>query len=732
MLRLLLSVRLHDGRYHGRPDWPPSPARLFQALVAGAAQGDRVPHEDGYAFEWLESLKPPLIAGPPARAGQRLRNFVPNNDLDVVSGDPRRVGKIRAQKLVRPIVFGTETPLLYVWAFDEAPGARTTAQRICAIAELLYQLGRGVDMAWAWGEVLDDREAEARLAAHSGALYRPGDGAGGTTLAVPLAGSLGSLIERHKRMRVRFQRRSELEPSGKEPDRAAAVGTIFVQPPRPRFRQVAYECPPTRLLFDLTGESTPWRLDRIVGLTERVRDTAAQRLRGDRSGEAAKIRNAIVGHRDGDEADKAARARITPLPSIGHPHADRAIRRVMVEIPPNCPLRADDVEWAFSGPLLVSDRGEIPCELVAATDRGMLAHYGVGGAASACLWRTITPAALPQQAARRRVDPSRMREEAKGGAERAEEEGKAVSAVVQALRHAEVSTRPLTVHVQREPFEAGGARAEVFAAGTRFAKERLWHVEIEFAEEARGPLILGDGRYLGLGLMAPVRGASRDVVVFSLPADARVAVTDREDLLRAVRRALMALSRDDQGNVPPLFSGHEADGAPASSGRHKHVFLACADLDRDGWVEKLVLATPWACDRSAQAGRGEHTEFDRVATSLEVVRAGPLGVIPLRISSPDQRLIGPALTWESHTDYRPTRHAGRGKDPGAALLADVAAECERRNLPRPEIQMLGLSLGPREGAAARLRLKFALAVAGPILLGRDSHRGGGLFEAITR
>jgi CRISPR-associated protein Csb2 len=63
------------------------------------------------------------------------------------------------------------------------------------------------------------------------------------------------------------------------------------------------------------------------------------------------------------------------------------------------------------------------------------------------------------------------------------------------------------------------------------------------------------------------------------------------------------------------------------------------------------------------------------------------------------------------------------------LLRDIAAECTRRGLPKPEVELLDLSVGPRDGVVARLRLRFAVAVAGPILLGRDSHKGGGLFEA---
>ena len=737
---LLISVRLHDGRYHGRPDWPPSPARLFQALVAGAARGDTLPEEDRRAFAWLEELNPPIINAPLMRAGQSFRNYVPNNDLDAVGGDPERVSKIRAPKLIRPTLFDAEAPLLYVWTIDDAPDAQANARRICAIAEQLYQLGRGIDMAWAAGEILGAEEAEARLAA-GGVLHRPSDGVADATLAVPLKGSFESLVLRHKKMRGRFQTLYESKPGKKQPDRKVAIGQIFVQPPKPRFRQVSYGSPPTRLLFDLVGEKASWRLDRIVELTQRVRDGAAQRLKDKLIREAEKVHNALVGRRDANEADKAARVRVTPLPSIGHRHADRAIRRILVEIPPNCPLRADDVAWALSDLLLISDDGEIISELAPAVEQGMLAHYGVGDAKPARLWRTVTPAALPQAVARRRIDPNRLAAEAESGAarldaksgeERAGEERRAVGAVAHALRHSGVSSRPSCVRVQREPFDAKGARAEAFAPGTRFAKERLWHVEVAFAEAISGPLVLGDGRYLGLGLMAPAAEARRDVLVFGLAQDARIANADRTELLRAVRRALMALARKDDASVSPLFSGHETDGAKASSGRHRHVFLAVVDRDRDGFVDEVVVAAPWACDRTTKAQRLERAEFDRVASSLATVRAGRLGVIsltPVRIPKAGDRLIGPGRLWESATPYQPTRHARRIAELTCAVEHDVVDECGRRGLPRPRVEMLECSAGPNGGGvSARVRLQFVVAVEGPILIGRDSHAGGGLFE----
>ena len=135
-------------------------------------------------------------------------------------------------------------------------------------------------------------------------------------------------------------------------------------------------------------------------------------------------------------------------------------------------------------------------------------HYGVGqNEKQACrFWRTITPAALP---IRRRY--GRLK-----GKERAANEEDSAHAVKQALRHANIRVQVETMHVQREPFEAKGARADAFAHGTRFPPPKLWHVKIAFSTTVHGPLIIGDGRYLGLGLMAPIRDAVRDLMVFPL------------------------------------------------------------------------------------------------------------------------------------------------------------------------------------------------------------------------
>ena len=719
---LLLSVRFHDGRYHGAGDWPPAPARLFQALVAGAAKGAELSDTDKAALEWLEVLEAPVIAVPASRKGQSFGNFVPNNDLDKVDGDPRKIGGIRTPKNIRPHIFNTEIPLLFIWTFDGGASYEDHARTVCRMAEKLYQLGRGVDMAWAWAEILDESEIGEHLARYGGVVHRPSKGVNGTALLCPQKGSLASLKERYDANKSRFTYVKE----------GRKLQQLFSQSPKPRFAKVAYNVSPRRLLFELraaTGDESfmPWPPARIAELVVNLRDKATARLKEALPGEAGKIDRVLIG-RGATEADKVARVRILLLPSIGHEHADQEIRRVLVEIPPNCPLRADDIAWAFSG-LGETDQstGEILWNLVRTEERKMLDHFGIGDSErnGFHLWRTITPAALPVMRTGRRIK----------GARRAASEAKTACAVIQALRHVGVTTPATSIRVQREPFDRNGTRAEEFAMPERFVARGLHHVEIAFAQAVCGPLVIGNGRYLGLGLMAPKKDTLRDMLVFSIAPEINIASADTVPLLRAVRRALMALSRDDNNHVPRLFSGHEPDGMPAKSGGHEHVFLAADDVDGDGRIERLVVAAPWACDRTSQGSREVRARFDHVVTKLTEVRAGRLGVITLGSAYPleaDDPLVGPVRKWESRTPYRPTRHASRGKELNAVVVRDVMDECKRRSLPKPEVELLELNAGPNGGnLAARVRLRFAVAVEGPLMLGQDSHSGGGLFSAMN-
>ncbi|MXY52975.1 MAG: type I-U CRISPR-associated protein Cas5/Cas6 [Gammaproteobacteria bacterium] len=708
---LMVAVRIHDGRYHGEGDgfdggsWPPSPARLFQGLVAGAARGGSIAVNDQQALAWLEDLPAPRIATPASRLGGTLSTFVPNNDLDAVGGDPGNVAKIRVGKAWRPRLFDPSIPILYVWEFETQ---EAQARRLCETATQLYQLGRGVDMAAATGEVLGNDESEARLVAYAGSIWRPSSSG---TIAVPGPGSLTSLLVRQQ------GRRQRLSSNDGQ--------TRFTQPPKAWFRYVGYEAPPRWLHFEVRDESrfAPRPLHSAAAFVVGIRNQAARKLQDALPRKSPEVERLVVG-RNADRHDLVLRPRILPIPSIGTQHTDPSIRRVTVEVPRECPISSRDLEWAFAGlaPMDPATGETWSGKLVSTGDETMADRFR----RPSRLFRSVTAVAL-----------SRARRRPAGDAhQRREDEARATAAVVQALRDAGVRTKPSSIAVQREPLQRRGARADAFANGSRFSPMAMWHVEIEFPSEVSGPLAIGDGRFTGLGLMEPVVHDHCDLFALRFDTGVRVSRPDGAVLLLALRRALMALARDDRGRVSRLFSGHEDDGSPDRSPHDGHIFVA-ADTGQHGqrdWIERLLVVAPWRGDH-AKAPQGPARQmFDRTVRALHDLRAGSVGrfrlaALPLSDGDP---VVGPAATWESVTPYLATRHAKSKSRARAAIAKDLYAECARRGIPAPErLALSEISVGPKGGSPkASVTLHFATAFRGPLLLGRDSHSGGGLFHAV--
>ena len=630
-----------------------------------------------------------------------------------MGGHPIRIGEIRAGKTIRPMLFDAAIPLLYAWSISD-DAAYLPA--LIAMADRLYQLGRGVDMAWATAEAVDSATAEARLAAHPGPKHRPGGASSdGTRLACPQPGSLTSLIARHQAQATRFR-----------PGERKGT-TLFVQPPKQRFRMVPYDCPPTRLLFDLRAGTAfaPWPLRCAVALVETLRDEVARRLCRARPDRVATIERLLVG-RGAAPADIALRPRLTPLPSIGSTHADHGIRRLLLEVPPDCPLQATELRGALVGiPLHVhAETGEIQSDarLVPAAEDTMLRHYGLGEESHlARLWRSVTPVALPGT-------PERLGRE---GSARLAGEAAQAGAVRRALRHAGITEAVTAIRVQREPFAARGERAETFAHESRFAAASLHHVELRFAEPRRGPLLLGNGRWLGLGLFAPVAEQPR-VIIFDIVDGLTAGAEAAPVLASALRRAVMARVRDHAGSerLDAFFTGHAPDGAPLRDGNHRHLAFAFDPARR-----RLLVIAPHALeDRSMAHREVEHlATLDAALTGLTELRAGAAGLLRLRVGDAgqdDDPLLATATSWQSMTHYAPTRHA-KASPPAVAIAEDVGRECRRRGWPEPDCKVLEIDAGPRGGLTASLHLRFPVVRRGPLLLGRTAHAGGGLFQACS-
>ena len=734
---LLLSICFHEGRYHGTGAWPPAPARLFQALAAGAACGERLDPGARDALLWLEGRAAPVIAAPAARMGQSLDVYMPNNDLDAKQGDVRRVGEIRsAIKHMRPRLFDASIPLWYAWTFEDCDEGQRHADMACRLADRLYQLGRGVDMAWAMAEVLDPVQLEERLQNYLGAIHRPSPMGSGMTLDCPAPGSLQSLEHRFNALRARFQ----VQSGGK---------TLFSQAPKPRFTPVGYDCPVERFLFDirkLEGDFAPWPLARATELVYALRGVQATegqaaggifgRLAAALPDKVALLQRVLIG-RGATEADKAQRVRIVPLPSIGYQHADRAIRRVLVEVPPDCPVAARDIAWGFSG--LVVDPGAVDVDtgeitgtsnLVAASDQGMLQHYGATPGFTSQLWHTVTPIALPFEAAKR----SRGHQTRTPSADRLAIEVSAVQHIQQALRHACVPKPVVSIRVQREPFDAKGLPASAFADGNRFIHARLWHVALRFSEPVAGPLLIGDGRYLGLGLCAPVQQDAEGILAYRVISGLELS-ENPQTVTNALRRAVMSRVQEKLGRnavLPPFFTGHEQDGSTLRGGGKAHLAFAF-----DPHLLRLLVIAPHLLE-SRQANKHERACLVSLAAALEGfsdLRAGAAGLLRLQPAAVDLEtdpLFKRSRHWLSITPYRPTRY-NKTCAPGHAIAEDVRVELKRRGLPAPaSVEVLDIRQGQRGGLDAKIALSFAVAVPGPLLLGRTCHTGGGFCTAVDK
>lgn len=712
---LLISVRLHEGWYHGAGG-PPSPARLFQSLVAGAGISGPLDGGTVAALTWLEEQDPPVVGSPHTTPQQSYVNYVPNNEADACNGYQERIK--RAEKRIAPLLFDPAIPFLFAWKLtdDAAIGA---AKRVLPLVNCVYQLGRCIDMAWAWAELLSEDELRVRLIAYPGVVRHPSAGSG--DVECPTSGSLASLLRRHQSGALRFARTSD----GK--------GQTFRKRPKPRWKKIRYEGTASRFLFELRRSDgtrfAPWPLERSSALVEQIRDAAAQRLRHAFEGRVLEIDRVLIGRKPNGDNDgpTSSRVRIIPLASIGHPQADMQVRRILVEVPAECSLQADDIAWAVSGFQLDHPVLQDPIDLARSDDQAPLSFYGVNKPSR--IWRSLTPVALAQ-AERRRIDPNRVKideNEKKSGHEKYAEQYRASFAIAQALRHANITSKVSSMRFQREPLDLRGIRVEPFAERTRFSKRCLWHVELEFESLVPGPLVIGDGRFLGLGVMRPVTPAA-GVYAFSIESGLQPN-PDPQRLAKAFRRAVMARTRDVLGTprLPSYFSGHPEDG---SSGRAEEPHLAFAF---DPLEQQLIIVSPGQLDRRNSCRDAEHaTTLELALEGLHQLRAGKDGALQLRptlVNAGCHHLFQASQVWESCTPYDVNRHA-RKSTAEMVLKRDVVGECERRGLPRPKVTILKWNAVPRLGLQGWLRLEFKDVIPGAIILGRSRYLGGGLFAPL--
>lgn len=169
------------GPESAEPDWPPQPDRVFSALVAAwAARGERGNERE--ALEWLERQEAPLIQASSATARPAPASFVPPNDKLQVTANPfwrtRQPRRFPAALPYDPIVrlvwteaVGAPLDALDAVARDVAYVGHSTSLTRCRFADV----GVGERLAPSTRRIYPGRLKELEVAFHAGRRPSPGD-----------------------------------------------------------------------------------------------------------------------------------------------------------------------------------------------------------------------------------------------------------------------------------------------------------------------------------------------------------------------------------------------------------------------------------------------------------------------------------------------------------------------------------------------------------------------------
>ena len=465
MTTLRITVEWLHGAYHGR-EWPPSPLRVFQAMVAGGARHRRGDPVLAAALRHLETLGAPTITAPCACAERPLTASVANNDGDgalalLARGERRRAGALREQSVTLRTRCRRrfDAPVVYDW--EAAPDTAGHFAALTTLARCVAAVGLGIDVA----------VARARLVAQPGRVrgvrYAPDPRGGRCRLDVPWPGALDALERRYRAERGRIGARS-----------VAAV-------PEPRRRTVGYRsaldpAPPRSTAFALQrpdGAPVAFAATRTMEVAAMVRHAIGRVAR--RAGLDEATRSALMGHR-GEEA----RLWVQPLPNVGARRADGAIRRIMLVAGDGVgDAHWSDVAVRLLGATLVPDGARAPVAVLApigAADPILARFRGV-----ARRWTTATPVVLPGHDHRR-------------GKPRAQR------SVARLLRHAGIAEALVeAVTMEPAPRLAGSEGAGRYHVPAHLARYPRQHLSVRWTMPLAGPLALGAGAGYGLGLLVP-------------------------------------------------------------------------------------------------------------------------------------------------------------------------------------------------------------------------------------
>ena len=546
-----LTGRFVATAHHDRtsPEWPPHPARLFSALVATWADADQPDPIERKAIEWLESLPPPSIRASDATPRTAATHFVPVNDGRIVSQSSynKRARKVddliaqieeaetndtpkrrrqslhtqlRRQRDVTGIVssVGNTPPEAAVDVMP--PGRLSTLKLVKGKVKVHTRTGQArvypsvtptdPRVTYVWNAHPTDEAADALDSLCAG-LTRLGHSSSLVSCRVVSDHPSPSHVPGEGTDVLRSVRSGQLATLEREYEkhRGSRPRTLPFTPVR--YRQVEPTTADVRVVKpDTTGE---WLVLAFLRGSKRFPSTmtveVATALRGAVFHHATDpMPEGLSGHRRKGQPSTDPHVAFLPLPWVGQQHSDGRLMGAAIAMPDQLDtesrralLRAIG-RWESVGSrltLTLGRRGILEMKRIVGTSPLVTLRPGPWRRRS-YRWVSTTPIALP-------THPGPL---GKGtAAARSKAWARAEQAIVDSCRHIGLP-EPVEVVASLAPLIPGARPAPTFPAfrqrgpGGKPVARRLVHASVTFHQLVAGPVVLGAGRYLGLGLMRPL------------------------------------------------------------------------------------------------------------------------------------------------------------------------------------------------------------------------------------
>ena len=500
-IRFLHPYPLYHGRADGEePEWPPSPMRLFQALLNAASlrvRGRPLPSDVYETLKYLEGLRPQIVAPRASASIVGYRAFVPHNQADLVLAAWHRgnldesIASHRVEKDVRPMRIdadGDNLPALH-YLYPLGSEARDPQAQLLAIrpsVRAITHLGWGIDQVVGDAVLLNSSSVPA-----GGERWLP-SARSGRRLRVHRPGSLDALCRRHEQFLNRL-RGGEWTPVTP----LSAIDHVhYKRDTDPLSRPWC-----ALKLVDPNDDTYTYPHAKLIHLAGMLRHLAIQTMtknppRGVHE-PARWLDQYVAGHREKSEgAVEAPHAQLSyvPLPSVGHAHTDPGVRRIMIVAPVGDDEILEHLAHQLDGRRLVPERTE---QLRGPVVLSRLRHDGVTDCYTKAsrTWASFTPVILPGHDDRKPEKTRKLIRKAlsqSGIDQPCEFEWSAFSHFAKSY----------SAHKYVRDEQAKDGRHPVgYIRPGHLLELSLVHLRLTFEQPVPGPMTIGAGRHCGFGLM---------------------------------------------------------------------------------------------------------------------------------------------------------------------------------------------------------------------------------------